>query len=279
MMNQNIKRVFIIVVTTALVFPFVTIAALPPIPIHISEDKPSIPAKDKFSTPVKYIPISLKTKVKNTEEFCTKFTETANTIAGNISKQQTKALGFLTERKDASKEGRDIRDAELKDARDKADEKRNDWYKRLDNKADTDAKKNAVLQFKQTVDGAVDVRQTAVDTAIESFRKGVNDVLLVRDGSMQGTNDAFQIAVNTVVAKVKTDCDNGETTITIRSNFKTGLKNARDVLKTDKKNVDKVGSQVKALALTRQETVKKAVSQFQTTLKTAVADLKKAFGE
>lgn len=264
MTNQNIRGIFVVAIAVALVFPFAHAEAITPILKNIN---------------LKFNPVLPAPKAKNTEAFCTKFTDTANTLASNISKQQTKAVGFLTEREGAIKDGRDARDADLQESRDKAEQKRNDWYKRLEDKADTDAKKNAVVLFKQTVNTAVDTRQKAVDGAVEAFRKGVDDAVSVRNGSMQSTNNDFQTAVNAAVAKVKTDCDNGETTAMIRSNFKTSLKNARDTLKADKKNMDKVGAQVKALAATRQDVVKKAVATFQTTLKTAIADLKKAFGE
>jgi Na+-translocating ferredoxin:NAD+ oxidoreductase RNF subunit RnfB len=258
MTNQNIRRSLVAIIALALVFPLVSVEAF---------------------VPLKLKPDLFKVKVKNTEEFCSKFSDTEADITKRLGEQQTKVTGYLDEHKDTLKENRDVRDADLDGNRDKADQRREEWYARLEDKADSDTEKDAVVVFKQTIESAVDTRREAVDTAIEAFRKGVDDAIAGRKSSMQSTRDDFKTAVETAIAKVKTDCDNGEKTATIRSSFKASLKAAREKLSTDKKDVDKVGKQVKALAEVRRVAVKKALDQFEVTRQAAIATLKDAFGE
>jgi Na+-translocating ferredoxin:NAD+ oxidoreductase RNF subunit RnfB len=220
-----------------------------------------------------------KIKIKNTEEFCNKFSEKASAIAERLAERQTKVTNFINEHESLLGERRENRDADLAELRSKADQKRSEWYARLEDKADTDGKKDAVLKFKQTVEDAVDTRRETVDAAIAAFRNGVDTAIAGRKDAMKSSRDTFKTSVDAAVAKVKTDCDNGETTVTARSNFKTSLQVAREALKTDRKNTDKVGVQVRTLAEARRATVKKALADFDAALQKALAELKQAFGE
>lgn len=265
MMNRNIKLVLIgmCVVGAAAVFSVSPAQALWP--------GVDIDLKPKFD-------LSFP-KPKNTEEFCAKFSEKADAIASRLAERQSKVTDFINEHESRIDERRDDRDANLAERRSKADQKRSEWYARLEDKADTDAKKDAVLKFKQAVEDAVDARREEVSAAIAAFRKGVDDAIIGRKDSMKSARDTFKASVDAAVAKVKTDCDNGETTAMIRSNFKKSLKDARDALKNDRKNADKVGANVKALAETRRTAVKKALADFDAALKKAITELKQAFGE
>lgn len=265
MTNQNIRRAFLLAIVVVLIVPFTSVQAIiPPLKgVNWQKLNPILPGP----------------KAKNTEEFCAKFTDVADKISSRLDEQKTKVTGYLSEHKNTLEEDRAARDATLKEQRAAAEKRRQEWYARLTEKADTDAKKDAVLQFKQAVETAVETRQAAVDAAILAFRKGVDDAAASRKGSMQGVRDTFKASVDAAVAQVKTDCDNGETTATIRSNFKNSLKAAREALQADKKDIDKVGKQVTALAAVRQKAVDTAIAQFQDALKTATDNLKKAFGE
>lgn len=266
-MNRHIKLTLVGICAAVVVaiFSSVPAEALWPPMIDI---KPKLPKLD-LTLP----------KVKNTEEFCNKFSEKASALAERLVERQTKVTNFINEHESLLGERRDNRDADLADHRSKADQKRSEWYARLQDRADTDAKKDAVLKFKQTVEDAVDTRRETVDAAIAAFRNGVDTAIAGRKDAMKSTRDTFKTSVDVAVAKVKTDCDNGETTIIVRSNFKTSLQAAREALKTDKKNVDKVGAQVKALAETRRATVKKAIADFGAALQKALAELKQVLGE
>jgi hypothetical protein len=275
MMNRHIK-LFLIGMCAAgavAVFSVADVRAfLPPIePIDMT------PKFTKLAPKLPKLDLILP-KVKNTEEFCSKFSEKASTIAERLAERQTKVTNFINEHESSLGERRDNRDANLADLRSKADQKRSEWYVRLQDRADTDAQKDAVLKFKQTVEDAVDTRRETVNDAIAAFRNGVDTAIAGRKDDMKSARDKFKTSVDAAVAKVKTDCDNGETTVTIRSNFKTSLQMAREALKTDKNNVDKVGAQVKALADGRSAIVKKAIADFNAALQKALADLKQVLG-
>lgn len=266
MMNRNIKFAFVGALAVALIFPVAGAEAVWP-----SLDIDLTPKLPKFDL--------ILPKAKNTEEFCSKFSEMAASIASRLAERQAKVTDFINGQEERLDWRRNGRDADLAGKRSKADQRRSEWYERLEDKADTDAEKDAVVKFKQEVEDAVDARRDAVGAAIEAFRQGVDTAIAGRKDAMKTARDMFKASVDAAVAKVKADCDNGETTMTIRSNFKTSLKAAREALKTDRKNADKVGTQVKALAETRKTAVKQALSDFDTALKQALSDLKKAFGE
>lgn len=215
--------------------------------------------------------------IKNTEEFCANFTETAEKISGNLSERQTKIDDFIAKREEISTEKREARDNTLNEQRSAADMRRTEWHERLESRANIDDEKDAVLKFKQTLESAVDKRQDAVDTAIKDFRDGVDDILIARKNTLKNASVTFKTATDAAVAQVNTDCDNGKSTIDIKKTFRANLKTARETLKTERQNAEKVGIKIKSLAETRRTSVQKAISDFKITATTATKELKQAF--
>lgn len=211
--------------------------------------------------------------------FCSRFTDAATKIGSGMAEGRGRFEKRRDNRLDDVEDGRSSRDAKFEDKRSDADGDRSEMYANLEAKADTDAKKEALSDFKKTIEEAVDDRRDAVDAALLAFRTGVDAAIAGRKDDMQGAVDTFQAAVDAALAKAKSDCENGTAPATVRTNFLSALEAARKTLQSDHQESERVGEQVKALAETRRIAIKKALDDFKATVEAATLELKKAFGE
>lgn len=212
----------------------------------------------------------------NTEAFCAGFGAAGTEIKKTLQERSQDLIDRLDQSQKRRGERRDARDAKLSDARNSADERRGEWYVRLEERAKGDDQKDAVVAFKQTIEKAVEARREAIDAAITAFRKGVDGLLEKRATEMSAARVAFVSATEKALAQVEQDCQNGETTAAIRKEFKDELKSARETLKADRAKATKVGADVQTLTQTRQASLKKAFADFDATLSSARAELKTA---
>jgi hypothetical protein len=219
----------------------------------------------------------IRTQVQG--EFCGKFAETTGSIAEKMSDVRTKIDGLKVNKESMMENHRDTGDERLNDVRSTQDARRVEWYVKLEARATTDKQKEAVKDFKKTVDAGVESRRDMVDAAIGTFRAGADALVTGKKNSAESVADTFQAAVDTAVAGAKADCESGKDPETIRNSFRGALKKAKTDLSISRKSVDNIGNQVDALAVVRNESVRKAVDRFDTVLKAATEKLKVAFSE
>jgi hypothetical protein len=212
-------------------------------------------------------------------EFCGKFAETTGNIAEKMSGVRTKIDDLKGGREAMMEDRRDTRDGNLNGIRSTQDARRVEWYAKLEARATTNTEKDAVKDFKKSVDSAVESRRDAVDAAILTFRTGVDSLVSGKKNSAGSAADTFQDSVDAAVAGAKADCEAGKDPETIRNTFRGSLKKAKTELSTSRKSVEGIGDQVDALAKVRSESIWRAVGAFDTALKAATEKLKTAFSE
>ncbi len=259
-MNRNISRA-IILGSIFLVFPSQVLA---------------LPLLDVGKLDVVKIP-KITLPVKNTEPFCTDFSQTKDAIDMVRKQRDAAVLEYLKEHENTLAEERNVADAELGESRSKSDQRRSEWYERLLERANTDTEKDALVAFKQTVEKTLEKRRDGVDEAMVAFRTGVDGTIEERKVSMEAVKESFQKAVDGAFAQVDTDCAAGKTTSEIKKSFQTNLKAAREKLKTDKKQLDKVSQTIESLAQTKKFTLEKAKAEFEKSFSEAKATLHLVF--
>ena len=181
--------------------------------------------------------------------FCARFTENMDRLSKNISEREGNFEYRKENREGKIEDSRTSRDAALDESRSQADERREAMYKKLEDQTKTDTEKEAVKKFRNTVEKAVEVRRAAVDAAIISFREGVNAATSGRKGDMEKAVENYKKAVDSAAAKAKSGCEDGVNADTVRSDFNTAMESARKTLQSERQGADKVGEQVKKLAL------------------------------
>jgi len=192
-------------------------------------------------------------------------------VRGNVMERRDERQGKLVER-------RDERDGKVDKHRDSALELRVDAQAKLMARADTDAKKAAVTEYQTSVKAAVDARVAAYKAANDTFREGVDTVVVSRKTIVDNAVSAFRTSMNAALEKAKADCAAGVENATFRADFNASVQAARRKLQADRQGIDSNGDQVRALAKTRNDAHAKALATFKATMEKARADLKLAFG-
>lgn len=174
---------------------------------------------------------------------------------------------------------RQERNAKLEQKRAKWDVNRVEHFAKLEEKAQTDEQKQAVITFTKAVSEAIAVRRAAIDTAIQEFREGVTEAKASRKASTDELVSDFRDAIKAAVEKAEADCESGIDPKTVRENLRNDLKEARENFVSAKQGIEKLGTQMALLITTKKEAIKKAIEDFKEALEQAKDDLKAAFPE
>lgn len=210
--------------------------------------------------------------------FCSRIDTVAAKLGENLGKRTENVTTKKTERLAKLAEERLKRDEKRAGAWASHDTSRDARFDALTNRADTDAKKAAVVAFEAAMKAAVSARRTAVDTAVKNYRTGVDALVNGKMTSLDGGVTTLKQAIDAAIATAKTSCAttgaNGET---IRTTMTASIKAAQELFKKNRTDAA-IKDQLTALATTRKAAVDTAINQFKTDTAKAAADLKAVFG-
>lgn len=215
---------------------------------------------------------------ENPANFCSRLLEVKSKVNGGLADRTTKLAEARTARDGKLDAGQADRDAKLADTRAKADANRQDHYAKLLEKADTDAKKQAVQTFRTAVEAAVAARRAAIDEAIKTFRQGVDGAITARKAAVDTAVNTFTASVNAATAKADTDCAGKVAPRTARETFQASLRAAREKLRTGRQALEKRKDVVTPLRTERKAAVDKAIADFKAAVEAAKNTLKAALG-
>lgn len=214
--------------------------------------------------------------------FCTNLSSNTTKITGSITSLTGKLDSARTAEDQKVASDRAKWAAEIQAARTKADTQRQDGYAKLMAKATTDTEKAAVTAYETSITDAVSVRRTANDTARATFQSGVDSARAARRSTVNSQASAFTSAVNTAISTAETSCAADSSAAggpAIRTAFIASLKSARTTFQGARKDDDKIGDQVKALAATRDAAIKANDVTFESAAKAARQTLQTVFGK
>lgn len=209
--------------------------------------------------------------------FCSKIESLAQKMEQRMTGKETRLSERRENRDNNIEERRQIRDERRAENRVKWDENREQHFAKLEEKAQTDAQKQAVETFKNAVNSAVQARRTAIDAAVQTFRQAIDQAIANRKSSADSAVSVFKNSVHTALEKAKTDCSNGITPATVRTNLRNELQTAKDKLNSDRQAIEKMN--VDDLAHQKNEAIKKAMDDFKVAIEAAREALKAAFGQ
>lgn len=112
-------------------------------------------------------------------------------------------------------------------ARAKADIKRSDSYKLIEEKQETAEQKAMAQEFAIEVDAAVDARRQAYDAARAEFRATIDSLLAERNQEIRGAATELKTRAESLLKSIGSSCRAGRENATIRTELKNGLREAR----------------------------------------------------
>ncbi|HEX7724890.1 MAG TPA: hypothetical protein VF438_04100 [Candidatus Paceibacterota bacterium] len=182
------------------------------------------------------------------------------------------------------------RDAKLVTNRGGADaaiaEKRTTWtgertsvYATLAAKATTDAQKQAVTAFKASMEAAIAAREASIDRTRSVFRTGVDQLLVKHTAAVNTALGTYQTALKNAASQAEAACNAKQKSTDVRNQYRAAVKAARADRQAAVRTINKVGTDVRKLAETRNASIQLALTTFQNSQTTALNLLKIAFGE
>lgn len=213
------------------------------------------------------------------DAFCSRFTDRLDAKSERMTDREGKVKGRVETRMSRQTERRDARDEKFESTRTEQDTRRAELYVKLEAKADTDAERAAVVEFKKTMDAAISLRRTTVNKIIDDFRASVDALINTRKNSATDNYGKFKVAVEAAEAKAKSDCEAGTDPKTVMANYQSAMKAAREALKADKNTTQKISSEIRALAETKKQAMEAAMTEFKKTAEAARTKLKAVFKE
>lgn len=220
-------------------------------------------------------PVQIKAEAVN---FCTNVNSYATRVTNQLANNEGNLKNRQEQNQNALKERETNRDRQLIQTRNYGDADRLEVYNRLEEKAVTEAQKQAVAQFKTAVEAAVAARRASVDAAIKTYWEGMNTAMDGRESAVSTAKENFINALNSAVGTAKEGCTAGTAPATVRQQFMASVQAAKTKFNTDRKAIDKYGPQVKALVQTRNQEVQKAMSEFKKVMEQQRLILKATLG-
>jgi len=196
----------------------------------------------------------------------------------NMQERVNKLNQIRTERQnrfDDRKENRDERNANRKQENDKRWE---EYFAKMEAKAQTDAQKQAVLNFKKAVLAAIQAKRTAIETANGIFKATVQQVINERKSSVDTLAAQFRTEVQAAIQKAKNDCSTGSDPVQVRETLRVAIKAARDKFQSGRQEIEKIQGKLEVARNAHQTAVKNAQTSFKTALETAKNIFKAAIG-
>jgi len=206
--------------------------------------------------------------------FCARLSTISSNIEQRIANRDSKLTTKRAEIAERIEERRSRRDERLVEKRARWDANREAHFVKMEEKAQTSEKKQAVVAFTEAVNAAIATRRAAIDAAIGDFRDGVAVAIALRKSSVDAAITTFRSSVISALEKAESDCGGGVDPGTVRANLRADLKAARAKLVSDRQGIEKIGTQMELLITTKRAAVKKALDDFNAALEQARTDFK-----
>lgn len=211
------------------------------------------------------------------KNFCTQFLSDSQKYEQAVSIQVANLESRINKESQKIQTDRKDIDDEQQQNSAKASAQRQAIYAKLSAKAMTSVQKQAVTNFKSSMEAAVTARQNAVKVAQNTFRQSFDKLMIDHQNSVNQVLIAFQTAIQAAVEQAKASCALGTRPAAVRQNFMTATESARRARNSSAQQIDGIGSQIQDLAKVRNAQIYQAMQTYQDALHSAIGVLKAAF--
>ncbi len=220
-----------------------------------------------------------KSRVLENKGFCSRVDTIGLKLIEQISARTVKVSDKRTERLAKLADDRSKRDEKRAMSWSTHDTSRDARIEALEERADTEVKKNAVVQFEAAMKSAVEKRRITIAAAVKEYRSGVDTLISGKMANIDGGSSTLKQALDSALASAKTACAgvNPDAEL-IRTTFTAAVKQAHDAYKATRSEAV-IRSEIAKLTDARKRTVDSAVLQFKTDMEKAAQDLKTAFAK
>lgn len=211
--------------------------------------------------------------------FCSRIEALINQQTEHFSLKRS-ALQAAQQRRNAGWDSRQTQQREsLEKHRGIWDANRLEHFAKLRARAAKFGKSGAVDQFIRTLEEAIRVRRSAVDSAQAAYQAGIDEMLDQRKHLTDAAFEEYTETINELLTAAKTDCENGVEASSIKSIFVDSLQIARQTLEAAKTDLEDRRMALQQLQDERRAAIANAIENFQSVLSQAKLVLKNELGE
>ncbi|USN53082.1 MAG: hypothetical protein H6760_02795 [Candidatus Nomurabacteria bacterium] len=190
------------------------------------------------------------------------------------------AVSLVQNRREQSWNTRvESREQSLDEHRDTWDKNRLQQFTRLRARANTEIQKQAVEAFIQNVEDAIEIRRAAVDAALATYRKGLEDLLAERKSITAAATDEYKSEIAVALDAAKIDCVSGVNASAVKSTLLDAFAAAKRTLQIALSDLRASSDDLQQLSEARRSAVVAAGEAYTSTLAQATKTLKQQFGE
>ena len=220
----------------------------------------------------------IKQKAKETT-FCEKFSILESKIGQKSSVNKNQIEAKKQERLQNWQNHLDQMDTKMAEIRTRKEANLKAHFEMLEEKAETEEQKSAVVEFEKSLQTALATRKTSVDAAISQFRVEVKKLQTERKTETEQEVNAFLDSQKVAFSKAKSDCASGVDSEIVKNDLKKSLAGSKEKFQVAKVNAEKNRTQMQTLIQTRNQAMQEAKNTFRVSVEASAKKLKAAFPE
>lgn len=239
-------------------------------PVRANEARETRP-----SEPVRQDNTTINTRT-NAQSFCSTFEQRFSSLEKRISNNEARVAKKHEEINSKIQTRLDERLSLVAQKRDERQERRQEHYIALMERAFTDEQKAAVAAFKASVEEAVVIRQAALDEAVEVFHSEIVTASQARQAAIDSAINTFRSAQEAAFLKVKNNCTDEVDRESLMREFKEDMKIAREEFMKSQEALNTKQEVLTQAREKRKESVDQAIENFKQAVQEAREELKQA---
>jgi hypothetical protein len=202
-------------------------------------------------------------------ELCERISEVAGKIQENLQTRNEKQIQLKEKNETRLQTKLQEREEKLSQRRVLRDQNREEFFLKLQERAKNQNQEDAAIEFKDTIEKAVETRRDLVDEALSAFHDGVQEAIASRNASNEALLAEYKKNREQISAEIKGVCENGGNAVQARQSLQSKLKVAKDDFKTDREEIVTVGEKVKELVQIKNAAIRAASEAFVSDVKSA----------
>ncbi|MEK7630813.1 MAG: hypothetical protein AAB417_02205 [Patescibacteria group bacterium] len=218
------------------------------------------------------------TSTSNGKDFCDRVGTISTNLEKRISNREDQFRRLKDNRLETFLKHASSTMERLDTTRDKWDDNRKEHYAKLLERADTDAKKQAVEKFRAAMDAATAKRRAAIDAALKTFQTDVKSMIGSRKGGLEKAAADFRASEQAAIKQAKDACLSGKQIKDVRQTLNKKLQTMQRSFEGDRRDANRLGVGLDGLARKRQEAFREAREAYESAARKARQELKVVLG-
>lgn len=210
------------------------------------------------------------------EDFCQQVQLADKNIQAKV---QDRKQAFEIEKKAKKQQWQkeiNTRDKALSQTRSAWDKNRQEQYNAMLHKASNEQQKNAIEQFRTTIEAAISKRRSTIDNAVSSYTQSVQSLLFASNSELDQQVQKYQQRISDATNQAKQDCAQKDSSEVVRTTLTQQLQQTKGPLDLQRNSAMTMRDQYSLTLNQPKATITQAEQEFNRTLQQALTTLKAA---